>query len=348
MIALLSAAIGNTWYLGFENDFILWFQSLGGKGSFLYYLMNFISMFGEEMILVGIVGLLYWGLDKKGGERVGFMMASTALINPLIKNIVCRTRPFDSGFGIQNLRDVDGYSFPSGHSSGSASTFVGATVVYKNKKWKWLIAISVVIPILVALSRTYLGAHYPTDVVCGLALGVGMVFLLNFLYAIVANKYFIYGGLLLVGFAGFFYCTTSDFYTAYGLLIGLMCGVLFEEKVVKFDNTKIWWRVILRVAVGGGLYLGFNELLKLIVGAIYPDYKSAIWFERIFRVTRYAVVSFMMIGVYPLLFKQTDKLWKKWKWVKTEEPTEQPADGNDGGEITVAEETTATESIIED
>lgn len=347
MIALLSAAIGNTWYLGFENDFILWFQSLGGKGSFLYYLMNFISMFGEEMILVGIVGLLYWGLDKKGGERVGFIMASTALINPLIKNIVCRTRPFDSGFGIQNLRDVDGYSFPSGHSSGSASTFVGATVVYKNKKWKWLIAISVVIPILVALSRTYLGAHYPTDVICGLALGVGMVFLLNFLYAIVANKYFIYGGILLVGFAGFFYCTTSDFYTAYGLLIGLTCGVLFEEKVVKFDNTKIWWRVILRVAVGGCLYLGFNELLKLIVGAIYPDYKSAIWFERIFRVTRYAVVSFLMIGVYPLLFKQTDKLWKKWKWIKTEEPTEQPAetsaDGNDGGEITVAEETAATE-----
>ena len=125
------------------------------------------------------------------------------------------------------------------------------------------------------------------------------------------------------------------------------CQQIFEEKVVKFDNTKIWWRVILRVAVGGGLYLGFNELLKLIVGAIYPDYKSAIWFERIFRVTRYAVVSFLMIGVYPLLFKQTDKLWKKWKWIKTEEPTEQPAetsaDGNDGGEITVAEETAATE-----
>ena len=325
MLGLLSAAIGNTWSLPFENPFILWFQSLGGQGSFIYYLMNFISMFGEEMILVGIVGLLYWGLDKKGGEKIGFMMAGTALINPLIKNIVCRTRPFDTeGSGIQNFRDVDGYSFPSGHSSGSASTFVGAAVVYKKRKWKWLIAISVVIPVLVALSRTYLGAHYPTDVVCGLALGVAMVFLMELLYKVVPNKYFIYGGLLLIGFAGFFYCTTSDFFTSYGLLAGLTCGVLFEEKIIKFENTKVWWRVILRVLVGGGLYLGLNELLKLTVGAIYPEYKSAVWFERIFRVLRYAVVSFLMIGVYPMLFKYTEKLWKKWGWIKksNEEKTE--------------------------
>ena len=65
MLNTISAAIGNTWSLPFENPFIIWFQSLGGTNGyfhyFLYHLMNFISMFGEEMILVGIVGLLYWG-----------------------------------------------------------------------------------------------------------------------------------------------------------------------------------------------------------------------------------------------------------------------------------------------
>lgn len=321
MLQLLSAgAIGNTWSLPFENPFIIWFQSLGGTNGFfhyfLYYLMNFISMFGEEMILVGIVGLLYWGLDKKGGERVGFIMISATLVNPLIKNIVCRTRPFDSEAGIANFRDVSGYSFPSGHSSGSAATFVGTTVTYKNKKWKWLIAISVVIPVLVALSRTYLGAHYPTDVICGLALGVGVVFLVQLLYKVVPNKYFIYGGMALIGIAGFFYCTTDDFFTAYGLLIGFVCGIIFEEKITKFDNTKVWWRVLLRVAVGGALFFGLNEGLKLIVKLIYPTYKDNFWFESIFRVLRYGVVTFLMIGVYPLLFKQTEKLWKKWGWLK--------------------------------
>ena len=329
MLNLLSAAIGNTWALPFETDFILWFQSLGGEKSFLYYLMNFISMFGEEMILVGIVGLIYWGFDKRRGEKIGFMMVTATLLNPLVKNIVCRTRPFDSESGIVNLRDVDGYSFPSGHSSGSASTFVGTAVAYKDKKFKWLIAIAVVIPVLVALSRTYLGAHYPTDVVAGLALGVGIVFLVDVLYRVVKNKYFLYGGLLILGAAGFFYCTTSDFYTGYGILAGFVCGLLFEEKVTKFENTKVWWRIILRVIGGGALFFGLNEGLKFLVGAIYHGYEDNVWFERIFRTLRYAVVVFLAIGVYPLLFAQTEKLWKKLGWLKaktegTPEQTEEP------------------------
>ena len=315
MLNLLSASIGNTWALPFENQFILWFQGLAGKDSILYYLMNFISMFGEEMILVAIVGLIYWGFDKCRGEKIGFMMITTIVFNPMIKGIVKRTRPFDSGVGIENFRDVDGYSFPSGHSSGSASTLVGTAVTYKDKKFKWLIAIAVVVPVLVALSRTYLGAHYPTDVVCGLALGVAVVFLVDFLYRVVPNKYWLYGGLLLIGLAGFFYCDESDFFTGYGILVGFVCGILFENKIVKFDNTKVWWRIILRVLVGGGLFLGLNEVIKMIVGAIYPTYEESFWFERIFRTIRYSAVVFLLIGVYPLLFAQTEKLWKKLGWI---------------------------------
>ena len=315
MLQQICAAIGNTWYLPFENDFILWFQSLAGKGSFLYYLMNIISMFGEELILVGIVGLIYWGFDKRRGERIGFMMIGAVVFNPLIKGIVRRTRPFDSGVGIQNFRDVDGYSFPSGHSSGSASTLVGTAVTYKDKKYKWLIACAVVIPVLVALSRTYLGAHYPTDVLCGLALGVAIVFLVDLLYRVVPNKYWLYGGLLLIGFAGFFYCTESDFFTGYGILLGFVCGILFEEKVTKFSNTNVWWRIILRVVIGGGLFYGLNTVIKLIVGAIYPSYEETVWFEHIFRTVRYAAVVFAVIGVYPLLFAQTEKLWRKLGWI---------------------------------
>ena len=244
-------------------------------------------------------------------------MLTTALVNPMIKNIVCRTRPFDSHPDVvDNLRDVDGYSFPSGHSSGSASVFVGAAVAYKDKKRKWLIAAAVVIPLLVALSRNYLGAHYLTDVAAGLALGVGIVFLMDWLTTVVKNKYYIYGAILIVGLAGFFYCTTSDFFTAYGIAAGFMTGMLFEEKVTKFQNTRTWWRIVLRVLVGGALYLGINSALKGIVGAIYPDYEDNVWFERIFRVLRYAVIVFLLLGVYPLLFAQTEKLWKKLGWLK--------------------------------
>ncbi len=333
MLNLLNAAIGNSWSLPFEEPFIIWLQSLGGEGGFLYYLMNFISMFGEEMILVAIMGLIYWGFDKTRGEHVGFMLISATLLNPMLKNIVCRTRPFDSNPEIHNFRDVDGYSFPSGHSSGSASTLVGTAVAYKDKKYKWLIAVAVVVPVLVALSRMYLGAHYFTDVLCGLALGVAVVFGFNALLNVVPNKYWVYGGLLTVGLAGFFYCTTEDFYTGYGILLGFVMGILFEERVVKFENTKVWWRIILRVAIGGALFLGLNEGIKLVVKLIYPTYESNVWFERIFRTLRYAVVVFAMIGVYPILFAQTEKLWKKFGWIGKSKRNDAPL----GDEPAVAE-----------
>lgn len=329
MHGILSAAIGATWELPFEIPYILWLQSLGAKGSFLYYLMNFISMFGEEMILVGVMGLIYWGLDKKRGEQIGMFMLTTTLLNPMIKNIACRTRPFDAHENVLNLRDVDGYSFPSGHSSSSASVILGTAFAYKDKKSKWLWAVGIAIPVLVAISRNYLGAHYPTDVVAGLALGVGVIFLMDWLMRLVPNKYYVYGGVLLVGFAGFFYCTTNDFFSAYGIALGFAFGMLFEEKLVNFQNTKVWWRIVLRVAIGGALFLGLNTGLKAFVGLFgekvlvdgeyvrWFDDGNHVWFSRIFRTLRYALIVFVLLGVYPLLFAQAEKLWKKLEWLKT-------------------------------
>lgn len=319
MLTLLFAEIGNTWALPFETDFIIWLQSLGGKGSFIYYLMNFITMFGEEFVLVGIMGLIYWGLDKRKGEKIGFMLIFATVANPLIKNIVRRTRPFDSASGIENLRDVGGYSFPSGHSSGSASLFIGCAVTYRKTMKKWMTALCIIIPLLVALSRNYLGAHYLTDVVAGLALGVILVFLIDLLLRKL-NKYIVYAGALVLGAAGFFYCTTSDFFTGYGILFGFVFAVLFEEKVTKFKNTRCWWRIALRVAAGGALFLGLNELLKLPFNSVIYTYTAdgtkimkdgMETFERIFRTVRYTVVTFTCMGIYPLIFAPFEKLWNR-------------------------------------
>lgn len=312
---------GNIWAFEFENQIILWLQSLGLKGSFIYYLMQFITLFGEEYILIGVIGLVYWGFDKRRGEQLALSVLAANLTFPLIKNIVKRLRPFHSHPEIHNLKDVSGYSFPSGHSSGSASTFVGARVVMDDTKKKWfknaLTTCAIAIPLLVALSRMYLGAHYFTDVTCGLAIGVGMVFLMNWLLKIVPNKFYILGGILVIGFAGFFYCTTHDFYTGYGIMIGLTGGFLFENKIVKFENVKTWWRIALRLLGGGLIYIGLNAGLKAIVKAFYPAYSDDFNFERFFRTIRYAVIIFVAIGLYPMLFKPAERLWKKLGWVKS-------------------------------
>ncbi len=87
----------------------------------------------------------------------------------LLKNIVCRPRPFLENPNINLIiSPPSGFSFPSSHS---AVSFAAATVIfYFDKK---LIGISCVIfACLTAFSRLYLYVHYPTDVLVGIILGI--------------------------------------------------------------------------------------------------------------------------------------------------------------------------------
>lgn len=312
----------NVWFWEFEKQFILWLQSLGTEGSLIYYLMSFFTLFGEEILIIAVMGVIYWGIDKNKGEMIGASVMTAAVINPLIKNIFCRARPFDSfPSEIKNLKDVDGYSFPSGHSSSSATLMGSVALTYRKQNKKWLTTIAIVIPLLVALSRNYLGAHWLSDVVAGLALGVAISFAVVFALSNF-NKYAVYAIVLVIGAAGFFYCTTNDYYSSYGLLVGFVCAVLFEEKVTKFTNTKTWWRIALRVIGGGLVFLALKEGLKLPVkDLLYLDgeVKSGMetW-EHIYRTFRYALTCFVAMGVYPLLFKPVEKLWIRLKLVKPE------------------------------
>jgi hypothetical protein len=65
-----------------------------------------------------------------------------------------------------------------------------------------------------------------------------------------------------------------------------------------------------------------KEGLKLPVkGLLYAgdEVKSGMetW-EHIYRTFRYAVTCFVAMGVYPLLFRPVEKLWKKLKLIKSE------------------------------
>lgn len=300
---MTNAIAGNVWALPLETDIIIWLQSLGGKGSFLYYLMNFFSMFGKEIVVFFVV-LALFGPDKQGGRRIALTMFLAFIGNCLIKNIFCRERPFNSDRRIQNLRDESGYSFPSGHSMLAASVYPQAALQLKNKRAKtvWT-SVAAAVALLVALSRMYVGAHYLTDVVCGLALGFAAMLTAELLCRLKRN-YLVWAGLLVVGLAGFFYCDSSDFFTGYGALLGFVAGMIFDDKVVRFAPTKVWWRILLRTLGGLGIFLGLNTLLKLPFSSLIET--NAV-FERYFRVARYAVCVFLVVGVYPMCFALLQK-----------------------------------------
>ena len=200
---------------------------------------------------------------------------------------------------------AQGYSFPSGHSSSAVAVYGSLAAHEKRSRLLW--ALAFLLPLLVGFSRVAVGAHYPTDVLCGWALGLIVVLLVPWLRRRLPRWAFSLV-LLLSALPGFFYCSSSDYYTAFGMLLGFLLAEPFEEKFVKFENTHDLLRCVLRTIGGGAVYFGLNELLKLPFPKELLDAGDLT--AHLIRALRYTAVIFVDIGVYPMLFKLTGKLWK--------------------------------------
>src|SRR5947199_4162821 len=95
------------------------------------------------------------------------------LLNELLKLAVHRHRPFLDGWFV----DWSGYSFASGHTIG-ATLLYGQLLLFllplmRSKRWQRLTILSAaMLVMLVGFSRIALGAHYLSDVIAAMVLGV--------------------------------------------------------------------------------------------------------------------------------------------------------------------------------
>ena len=172
-----------------------------------------------------------------------------------------------------------------------------------------VIIIAGVIIFLVGLSRSVTGMHYPTDVLAGWALGLICVGIITLLEKKVKNERIRHLILLVSALPGVFFVRTDDYFTALGLLIGLIAAFHFEEKFVNFSDTRNVWAKILRVIGAFAIYLVLNKLLKMPFSAEFLTGGTLGAF--LVRTARYAIIIFVMIGVYPKVFPLFEKIGKK-------------------------------------
>ena len=296
----------------FETELILLIQRYMTR--LLTGIAGVITSLGEQYVIIGILGLIYWCLNKDLGKKIIIHLSVISVINPVFKTAVKRLRPYMADESIKCLKAVEdgdiydvtsqGYSFPSGHASNSIGLYGSLAKHFKSKALK---CVFYGLCVLIGVSRFALGVHYPTDVLAGWLLGC----LAIALFDVIARRSGRNRALMLFcvpGTAGFAFIKTNDYFTGYGMLLGATGAILFEEKYVRFEGTKSPLRCVLRVLVGAGLFLGLNTLFKLPFGDDILSGTTVIAFA--VRTLRYAIMMFLLLGVYPLLFKLGDKFSK--------------------------------------
>ena len=140
-------------------------------------IMRIITSFSDTITIIGMaiiftLGFLLFFKNEKEAASIPLILIIITLINQIIKHTVKRQRP--DGY---RLIPIGGYSYPSGHAMVSMA-FYGLIIYIINRKIKnkplkiTMISLTILLIILIGISRVYLGVHYLSDVITGYSISI--------------------------------------------------------------------------------------------------------------------------------------------------------------------------------
>ncbi len=304
-------------------QFLYWLESI--RHPILDAIMSGITMLGEETFFLAIALFIFWCLDKKRGYL--FMMVGFIgiMINQILKLIFRIPRPWvkDPNFTVVGgaMEEATGYSFPSGHTQNAVDTF-GCTA--RMVKRPWIRIGFVVLILLIAFSRMYLGVHTLLDVGVSLLIGAVLILvvypLLERLFQKDSRIFWALCATALLSVALVIYTECFPFpaditaenlasgqknaYTMLGCSLGLIASFLVDHKWLHFKNEAPVWGQIGKLAVGAGLAIAIKSLLKTPLLTLFGGHASA-------TALRYFLVVVFAGILWPLSFSLWAKVGKK-------------------------------------
>ena len=291
---------------------------------FLDTIMALVTRLGEETIFMVVAIVVFWCVSKVGGYyllSVGFL---GTVMNQFLKMLFRIPRPWvlDPNFDIvESAREAaTGYSFPSGHTQSAVGTFGGLARMTKKNWLRWVL---VVLALLVAFSRMYLGVHTPLDV--GVSLGIGTVLVLV-LWPLVrsaeekpARMLWVLLGMLACSVAFLLFMEIYQFpadtdahnlesavanaWKLSGATVGMLIACWLDQKYIRFETKAIWWVQLIKVAVGLALVVAIKAGLKAPLIALIGHAGAA-------NAVRYGLMVLFAGAVWPLAFPLLRKLEK--------------------------------------
>ncbi len=136
-----------------------------------------VTWAGSAFLLVPLALIICLALNRAGLHRealaVALSLGGAMLIADWVKLLVSRPRP-----PVEHLQAVTGSSFPSGHATQAGAFWLSLVLILHAAgapptTTGIASGFALLIVILVAASRVYLGVHYPSDVIVGVLLGTG-------------------------------------------------------------------------------------------------------------------------------------------------------------------------------
>lgn len=147
---------------------VQWFQQY--RHPLLTKIMLFFSFIGDTVPVTVISVLVMFILFRIFHQRIELFLFSLVLIGSTISTILLKSYYQRERPQLDMLVMEEGFSFPSGHSMAALSlygivTFLLWRHVSNVSGRNILLLSSIILIIIIGISRMYLGVHYPSDVI---------------------------------------------------------------------------------------------------------------------------------------------------------------------------------------
>jgi len=154
------------------DNSILYFIQINMRSDILDKIMPLITSLGSGLTIWALIGIIL--VIKRKYRKYGIMVILALILcfiigNLTLKPLVARIRPFNAApfLDILLIKPPTDFSFPSGHAMCSFAS--GVVIFYMNKR---IGIFALILGTLMGFSRLYLYVHYPSDVFCGMVIGI--------------------------------------------------------------------------------------------------------------------------------------------------------------------------------